>query len=323
MTPLPPPSPSGPAGFFKKIGAGLSKTRESLSQGLRTLLSGKTVVTDETWDHLTELLIGSDMGVIVTDRLITALKESIKKNKSADYESLKQLLKDEIRLILAAPTKPILGNDSGRPWVTLFIGVNGVGKTTTIGKMAALLKREKKSVLLAAGDTFRAGAIDQLSIWGTRAGVEMTSALPGADPSSVAFNAAQTALAKKIDHLLVDTAGRLQTNRNLMEELKKITRVMGKVIPGAPHQTFLVLDAITGQNALAQAKQFHAGVGVSGLIITKLDTTARGGCLIPIVEALQVPVLYVSTGEGVEDLFPFQADPFIDALFEGPAAPAK
>ncbi len=309
-----------------QIGAGLAKTRLYLAQGFKSIFSGKAILDEKTLDRLTEMLIGADMGVVVAQRLINALKISINKKEATDYDSLKKRLKLEIKRILingGEQTVPVQTTVSS-PVVTLFMGINGVGKTTTIAKVAALLRRGGKTVLLAAGDTFRAGAIEQLSILGKRVGVEVIASSPGADPSSVAFNAVQTALSQKIDHLLIDTAGRLQTNSNLMEELKKMNRVVAKAlaIPSSLDATIrriLVLDGTTGQNAISQAKQFHAEMGgISGIILTKLDTMARGGVLIPIVEALPVPILYLGMGEGMEDLFPFQIDSFIEALFEDP-----
>ncbi len=302
--------------FFKKMAEGLAKTRQALSCGLQSILTGKPFVGDAVWDQLTEVLIGADLGITVTERLITVLKESMRKGEPVDYDALKKRLKLKLKEILEKGYVAGLGAASGAPAVTLFVGVNGVGKTTTIGKVAARLRQEGKSVLLAAGDTFRAGAIAQLSIWGERVGASVICAPPGADPTSVAFDAVSAAIARKIDHLLIDTAGRLQTNHNLMEELKKMDRVIAKKLADIPHARVLVLDAMTGQNALSQAKLFHAAIPLSGIILTKLDSTARGGILVSIVEALQIPVLYVGMGEAAEDLFPFSIDAFADALFE-------
>ena len=302
--------------FFKKMASGLTKTRQALSQGLQAIFTGKPFIGDAIWDQLTEVLIGADLGITVTERLITALKESIKRKEPADYDSLKKRLKLEIKGILigAENLSPLPRN---APTVTLFVGINGVGKTTTIGKVASRLRREGKSVLLAAGDTFRAGATAQLTIWGERVGASVISAPAGADPSSLVYDAVSSAMARKIDHLLIDTAGRLQTNHNLMEELKKIDRVIAKQLTDAVrYDRILVLDAMTGQNALSQAKLFHAAIPLSGIVLTKLDSTARGGILVSIVEALQVPILYVGLGESAEDLFPFEIDAFVEGLFE-------
>jgi fused signal recognition particle receptor len=303
------------AGFFSKMATGLTKTRQALSQGLQSILSGKPFIGDERWNQLTEVLIGADLGVAVTERLITALKESIKRGEPSDADALKKRLKLEIKGILVRSGVGRAGLEPA-PTVMLFVGVNGVGKTTTIGKIAARLRQEGRSVLLAAGDTFRAGAIAQLTIWGERVGASVISAPPGTDPPSLAYDAVSAAMARKMDHLLIDTAGRLQTNHNLMEELKKMDRVIAKQLTDCQYERILVLDAMTGQNALSQAKLFHAAIPLSGIILTKLDSTARGGILLSIVEALQVPILYVGMGEAAEDLFPFSIDPFVEALFD-------
>ena len=305
--------------FFQKMGIGLTKTRQALSYGLQSIFSGKPFITDTLWDQLTEILIGADLGIAVTERLIAALKASLQKGDSADFDSLRKRLKLEIKGILEKGSVPPVFI-APAPAVSLFVGVNGVGKTTTIGKVAARLRQEGKSVLLAAGDTFRAGAIEQLSIWGKRAGASVIAVPPGADPTSLAYDAVSAAIARKMDHLLIDTAGRLQTNHNLMEELKKMDRVITKqIMTGSRvfgYARILVLDAMTGQNALSQAKLFHAAIPLNGIVLTKLDGTGRGGILIPIVEALQVPILFVGMGESAEDLLPFSADAFVDGLFE-------
>lgn len=301
-------------GFWGKLGKGLAKTREYLSSGLEAVFLDQPNISQETLDRLEELLIGSDLGMEVTDRLMIGLRASVARKEISNLASLKKKLKSYLVVILnkGVPQEP----PKTTPVVSLFVGVNGVGKTTTIAKRAAQLRREGKTVLLAAADTFRAAAGEQLAIWGDRVGAEVVRHQEGADPAAVAFDAVSAALARKIDTVLIDTAGRLQTKSNLMEELKKIKRVIGKAISEAPHERILVLDATTGQNALSQARLFHETIGVTGIILTKLDGTAKGGIIVPIVEALSVPVTYVGVGEGVDDLIPFNIESFAEGLFE-------
>lgn len=301
-------------GFWGKLGKGLAKTREYLSSGLEAVFLDQPNINQETLDRLEELLIGSDLGMEVTDRLMIGLRASVERKEISNLASLKKKLKSYLVVILnkGVPQEP----PKTTPIVSLFVGVNGVGKTTTIAKRAAQLRREGKTVLLAAADTFRAAAGEQLAIWGDRVGAEVVRHQEGADPAAVAFDAVSAALARKIDAVLIDTAGRLQTKSNLMEELKKIKRVTAKAIPDAPHERILVLDATTGQNALSQARLFHETIGVTGIILTKLDGTAKGGIIVPIVEALSVPVAYVGVGEGVDDLIPFNIESFAEGLFE-------
>lgn len=301
-------------GFWGKLGKGLAKTREYLSSGLEAVFLDQPNINQETLDRLEELLIGSDLGMEVTDRLMIGLRASVERKEISNLASLKKKLKSYLVVILnkGVPQEP----PKTTPVVSLFVGVNGVGKTTTIAKRAAQLRREGKTVLLAAADTFRAAAGEQLAIWGDRVGAEVVRHQEGADPAAVAFDAVSAALARKIDTVLIDTAGRLQTKSNLMEELKKIKRVIAKAIPDAPHERILVLDATTGQNALSQARLFHETIGVTGIILTKLDGTAKGGIIVPIVEALSVPVTYVGVGEGVDDLIPFNIESFAEGLFE-------
>lgn len=301
-------------GFWGKLGKGLAKTREYLSSGLEAVFLDQPNINQETLDRLEELLIGSDLGMEVTDRLMIGLRVSVERKEISNLASLKKKLKSYLVVIL---NKGVLQEPpKTTPVVSLFVGVNGVGKTTTIAKRAAQLRREGKTVLLAAADTFRAAAGEQLAIWGDRVGAEVVRHQEGADPAAVAFDAVSAALARKIDIVLIDTAGRLQTKSNLMEELKKIKRVIAKAIPDAPHERILVLDATTGQNALSQARLFHETIGVTGIILTKLDGTAKGGIIVPIVEALSVPVTYVGVGEGVDDLIPFNIESFAEGLFE-------
>ncbi len=301
-------------GLWGKLGKGLAKTRQYLSSGLEALFLDQPNINQETLDRLEELLIGADLGMEVTDRLMTGLKASVERKEISDLASLKKKLRSYLVIILkkGVPQEP----PQTTPIVRLFVGVNGVGKTTTIAKRAAQLRREGKTVLLAAADTFRAAAGEQLAVWGDRVGAEVVRHQAGADPAAVAFDAVSAALARKIDTVLIDTAGRLQTKSNLMEELKKIKRVVAKAIPDAPHERILVLDATTGQNALSQARLFHEAIGVTGIILTKLDGTAKGGIIVPIVETLSVPVAYVGVGEGVDDLIPFNIESFAEGLFE-------
>ncbi len=300
-------------GFWKKTGAALSKTRAFLSSGLETLFSRKINIDGETLDDLEDLLMSADLGVDVTQRLISDLKTSVERKEVDDLETLKEKLRVSLFDIINKVSHVQVS--LSRPTVSLFVGVNGVGKTTSIGKIAWQQKSEGKKVLLAAADTFRAGAANQLSIWGERVGVDVIRHNGEADPSAVAYDAVSAALARKVDHLLIDTAGRLQTKHNLMEELKKMLRVISKQIPEAPHQKILVLDATTGQNALSQAEHFQKAVGLTGVLLTKLDGTGKGGIVIPIVELLSIPIMQVGVGEGLEDLIPFDPEAFISGLF--------
>ncbi|MBI3805540.1 MAG: signal recognition particle-docking protein FtsY [Nitrospirae bacterium] len=300
--------------LWGKLGKGLAKTREFLSSGLEAVFLDQPNVSPEMLDRLEELLIGSDLGMEVTDRLMTGLKASVERKEISNLPSLKKKLKSYLVIILNKGIPQKL--PATPPVVSLYVGVNGVGKTTTIAKRAQQLTREGKSVLLAAADTFRAAAGEQLVIWGSRVGVDVIRHQEGADPAAVAFDAVSAAAARKIDYVLIDTAGRLQTKSNLMEELKKIRRVVSKAVPEAPHQRILVLDATTGQNALSQARLFHEAIEVTEVILTKLDGTAKGGIIVPIVETLSVPVTYVGVGEGVDDLIPFDIESFAAGMFD-------
>jgi fused signal recognition particle receptor len=310
------------AGLWGKIAQGLAKTGRQLKEGLSAIFVGGPQLSPDTLDRLEALLIGADLGMEITERFLAGLRVSIERKEATDLAALKARLRAYLITILkkGAASPRVLPP----PRVTLFVGVNGVGKTTTIGKRAYQLKQEGRSVLLAAADTFRAGAIEQLLLWGKRCDVEVIRHQAGADPSAVVFDAVTAARARSVDHLLIDTAGRLQTKYNLMAELNKIDRVITKAlavsIPFAPsspsHEKILVLDATTGQNALSQARLFHAEIGVSGLILTKLDGTARGGIVVPIVEALSVPVTHIGVGEGLDDLIPFDIESFAQAILE-------
>ncbi len=273
-------------------------------------------ITDDLWDKLEETLISSDVGVETTERLMTVLRERVEADRLTRGSELRGALKEEMALLLGEP-EPLVFSDTSPVTVVLFVGVNGVGKTTSIAKIANLLKKQKHRVMLAAGDTFRAAAVEQLKTWGERIGTPVIAQHQGADAAAVVYDAMQAAQSRGVDVLLVDTAGRLHTKTNLMEELKKIVRVLQRYDPEAPHEVLLTLDATTGQNGLAQAKQFVQDTGVSGVVLTKLDGTARGGIAFAVASELGLPIKFIGTGERVDDLEPFDADEFIDALFEG------
>ncbi|HZV80672.1 MAG TPA: signal recognition particle-docking protein FtsY [Geobacteraceae bacterium] len=303
------------SGFFERLKQGLSKTSESLVGRIDRLLLGKKEIDADTLEELEEILISADIGVATTVELIRGLEQRLKRDELRDGEALRRALRDDI-LARMEPYALPLQTAGHVPFVILVIGVNGVGKTTTIGKLASRFTQEGKKVLMAAGDTFRAAAADQLSIWGERAGVDLIRHKEGGDPSAVVFDACKAALARKVDVLIIDTAGRLHTKVNLMEELKKIFRIIGREIPGAPHETLLVLDAATGQNALSQAKLFRDAASVSGIALTKLDGTAKGGIAVAVCNELKIPLRYIGVGESVEDLRDFDPRQFVDALFQ-------
>lgn len=301
-------------GFFERLKKGLSKTHESLVGRIDTLLLGKKKVDAETLEELEEILITADIGLSTTVELVRSLEQRLKRNELQDGEALKSALKEEMLARLEA-TATTLDTGSFSPFVIMVIGVNGVGKTTTIGKLASKYSAEGKKVLLVAADTFRAAAVEQLEIWGQRVGIDVIRHKHGADPAAVVFDGCKAAVARRADILIVDTAGRLHTKVNLMEELKKIRRVIGREIPGGPHETLLVLDASTGQNALSQAKVFKEAADVTGIALTKLDGTAKGGIIVAISGEFKIPVRYIGIGEGVEDLREFDPEQFVQALF--------
>ena len=300
-------------GFFDRLKAGLAKTREKLADKLDELLHGSVKIDDELLDELEETLIMSDVGTKTTEKLMEGLKKGVRRAEINSADDVKRFLSDQIREILLEEEGR--SEDVEPPRVILMIGVNGAGKTTTIGKLSAYYSEQGKKVMVAAADTFRAGAIDQLEIWAERTGAAIIKHSEGSNPSSVALDAARSALAGNFDVLLVDTAGRLQNKFNLMEELKKINRIIGKGIPGAPHEVLLVLDATTGQNALRQAELFSKSADITGIVLTKLDGTAKGGMIIGIKEELNIPVKWVGVGERLDDLRPFNAKEIADALF--------
>lgn len=307
----------GKRGFFGRIRAGLGRTRERLANGLSSVFLGKKAIDDELLEEIEAILLSSDVGVAATREVIDTLTQKVARKQLGDADALYQALQEELVGLLTPVETPLEVDPLKKPFVILMVGVNGAGKTTSIGKLAKRLQAQGKSVLLAAGDTFRAAAIEQLAEWGKRNKVEVVAQQTGADSASVIYDALASAKARGIDVLIADTAGRLQNRKNLMEELGKIRRVMAKLDPDAPHEVMLVLDAGTGQNAISQAREFTAAVNVSGITITKLDGTAKGGVIFAIAKELQLPIRYVGVGESIDDLRPFDAAQFVSALFEG------
>ena len=302
--------------FFQRLKDGLTKSRETWVQKIGSILQNREW-DEQSLEEMEENLLSADVGVKATQKLMETLRgltPSGSEDLARDMSS--QLQQAMVKLLQDSAAAPRLEALSVRPWVVLFLGVNGVGKTTTIGKLAAQYKADGKKVLLVAGDTFRAAAVEQLEAWGRRAGVELIKHRAGADPSAVVYDGMQAAKSRGMDVLLIDTAGRLHTKVHLLEELKKIRRVIAREQPGAPHETLLVLDATTGQNGLQQAKIFKEATEIDGIVLTKLDGTAKGGVIISIQEELGVSVRYIGVGEDVEDLQPFEAERFVDALFE-------
>lgn len=309
-----PPKETG-SSWFSRLKNSLSRTRSSFSEGLATLFLGKKEIDDELVEKIETLLLSADVGVEATQMIMRKLTEGVKRKELKDPAAVHAALQKALTDILLPCEQPFVIGDN-RPFVILMIGVNGAGKTTTIGKLAKKMQQEGLSVMLAAGDTFRAAAIEQLAVWGERNQVPVTAQHTGADSASVIFDAMQSAKAKNIEILIADTAGRLHTRDNLMDELKKVKRVLQKQDQSAPHEVWLVLDANTGQNALAQAKKFHEAMGVTGLILTKLDGTAKGGIIFAIANALKLPIRFIGVGEKVDDLRPFEAAAFVNALFD-------
>ncbi|MGO0675525.1 signal recognition particle-docking protein FtsY [Citrobacter sp. wls714] len=300
-------------GFFARLKRSLLKTKENLGSGFISLFRGKKI-DDDLFEELEEQLLIADVGVETTRKIIANLTEGASRKQLKDAEALYGLLKDEMGEILAKVDEPL--NVEGKtPFVILMVGVNGVGKTTTIGKLARQFEQQGKTVMLAAGDTFRAAAVEQLQVWGQRNNIPVIAQHTGADSASVIFDAIQAAKARNVDVLIADTAGRLQNKSHLMEELKKIVRVMKKLDEEAPHEVMLTIDASTGQNAISQAKLFHEAVGLTGITLTKLDGTAKGGVIFSVADQFGIPIRYIGVGERIEDLRPFKADDFIEALF--------
>lgn len=303
--------------LFKRLRERLHKTRENLVSRMDRLFLGKKTIDLELMEDLEEVLITSDLGVRTAQSLIRNATEKIRRKELNSPQKLRELMQEEIRGILSSttPATPLNFPAEERPFVVMVVGVNGVGKTTTIGKLAHQLKHQGHKVMLVAADTFRAAAIEQLVIWGERAGVPVIQQKSGSDPSAVAFDGMDAAISRNVDVVIVDTAGRMHTKVNLMEELKKVQRVISKKMPSAPHEVLLVLDATTGQNALSQARMFKDGIGVTGLILTKLDGTAKGGIIVAVSEEIKVPVRFIGIGEGLDDLRPFDPEEFTHALF--------
>ena len=307
-------------GFFSRLRQSLSRTKESIGTGFVSLFAGKKIDSDLYEELETQLLI-ADVGITTTTKIIHSLTESAKLSQLKNGDALYDLLKEQMKALLEPVSKPLdltTQNDVNghkEPFVILMIGVNGVGKTTTIGKLAKQFQREGKKVMLAAGDTFRAAAVEQLQVWGERNNIPVVAQQTGSDSASVIFDALSSAKAKGVDVLIADTAGRLQNKNHLIEELKKVVRVMKKINPNAPHEIMLTLDASTGQNAVSQTKIFNEAVGISGINLTKLDGTAKGGIIFSLADQFGIPIRYIGIGEGIDDLRPFDAQQFVDALF--------
>jgi fused signal recognition particle receptor len=302
------------AGLVAGLRERLSRARARLGTGLGELVLGRKRIDDDLLEELETLLLRADVGVDATRRIIADLTDRVERRALAEPQALLAALKDDLRQILVAAQAPVREAEPGRPQVVLMVGVNGAGKTTTIGKLAKRLQDEGNTVMLAAGDTFRAAAVEQLQTWGRRNDVAVIAQESGADSASVVFDALKAAHARGVDVLIADTAGRLHTKSNLMDELAKIARVLKKLDPDAPHEVMLVVDATTGQNALNQALEFHRAVGLTGIALTKLDGTAKGGIVFAIADRLKLPIRFIGVGEGIEDLRPFDPDEFLDAL---------
>lgn len=303
-------------GFFQRLKSGLAKTRETIVKRIDELTFGKRTIDRELLEHVEEILISADLGAATVQKLMEKIRWQVSRNELESPERIKEALKAEIKNILITHENGFEIDKTKKPFVILTVGVNGSGKTTTIAKIAHVLKQQGLSVILAAGDTFRAAAIEQLDIWANRVDAQIVKHKHGADPSAVAFDGVKTAVNAGADVLIIDTAGRLHTKAPLMEELKKMSRTVSKQVDTAPHEVLLVLDATTGQNAISQAKIFKESLNISGIALTKLDGTAKGGVIVAISEALQIPIHFIGVGEKMDDLRPFNADEFVEALFD-------
>jgi fused signal recognition particle receptor len=301
--------------FIERMKEAVSRTRENLAERIEDVVSIGKEIDRSTLDDLEATLIGADLGTTTTHEVLAKLREKADRKQIRDVNELKRLLKEELLAILTATWSQPLAKVESAPEVIVVVGVNGAGKTTTIGKLAQVFRAQGKTVLLCAADTFRAAAIEQLEIWGQRTGTEVIKTKAGGDPSAVLFDALQSAIARKTDYVIVDTAGRLHTKQNLMLELEKMKRTAQRIVPGAPHETLLVMDATTGQNGLQQARQFTQSSGVTGIVLTKLDGTAKGGVVVAISRELGLPVRFVGVGEKIGDLLPFDPKDFVESLF--------
>jgi len=303
-------------GFFEKLKKGLSKTHQGFVEKIDQLFLGKKTIDQDLLGELEALLFEADLGVKTCTQLIEGVRQGLKRGDLKEPEKVKGFIKQEISRILQAGEKPLsIDFSKTKPFVFMVVGVNGVGKTTTIGKIAHQYASNKRKILIGAADTFRAAAVEQLEIWANRVGADFIKQSEGSDPSAVAFDSIKAAFARDIDIVFIDTAGRLHTKVNLMEEMKKLKRITGRECPGAPHEILLVLDATTGQNAISQAKLFNEAIGITGIALTKLDGTAKGGIIVGITEELKIPIHYIGVGEGIDDLKEFNADEFVQALF--------
>ncbi|QJQ22890.1 signal recognition particle-docking protein FtsY [Pseudomonas sp. SK] len=315
VEPAPAPTEQAKPGFFARLKQGLSKTSASIGEGMASLFLGKKVIDDDLLDEIETRLLTADVGVEATSTIVQNLTQKVARKQLADADALYKSLQEELAALLRPVEHPLVVQAQNKPYVILVVGVNGAGKTTTIGKLAKKLQLEGKKVMLAAGDTFRAAAVEQLQVWGERNQIPVIAQHTGADSASVIFDAVQAAKARGVDVLIADTAGRLHTKDNLMEELKKVRRVIGKLDAEAPHEVLLVLDAGTGQNAISQAKYFNQSVELTGLALTKLDGTAKGGVIFALAKQFKLPIRFIGVGEGIDDLRTFEAEPFVKALF--------
>ena len=300
---------------FEKIKQAVKQTKEHFTEQIQDLVEGEKEISPDMLEQLEAIMIGADIGVATTNDILKAIKDRMSRKMLLDPKELRGALKEELRRILNINYVPPKQVAEGDPFVIVMVGVNGAGKTTTIGKLANRFQTDGKKVMLCAADTFRAAAVEQLEIWADRAGVPIVKQKAGADPSAVLYDALRSARSKKIDYVIVDTAGRLHTKHNLMAELEKMTRIAKREIPGAPHEVLLVLDATTGQNGLTQAREFTKSAGVTGLVLTKLDGTAKGGVVTAIAKELKLPIRFVGVGEKMDDLIEFSADDFVESLF--------